>query len=150
MNYKLKYDLPHDAATCLGWLLDARGIEDIEGYVYPSQKNELDPYLLDNIRAAAEKLIEHLNKGSKILLVVDADADGICSSAMLWNYIKEYKPFADLSFLCHEHKAHGLSDTWEEIDQNHWDLILLPDSSSNDYTFHSFFADKGTDLIVLD
>mgnify|MGYP006967163610 CR=1 FL=1 len=37
MKYKLKWELPHDAVTCLGWLLSARGVEDIEGYVYPSK-----------------------------------------------------------------------------------------------------------------
>lgn len=150
MNYKLKYDLPHDAATCLGWLLDARGIEDIEKYVYPSAENELDPYLLDNIREAAGKLMEHLGRGSKILILIDSDCDGLTSGSMLWNYIKEYKPFADLSFMCHEHKAHGLGDTWEDIDRDHWDLILLPDSSSGDYELHKYFSDKGTDIIVLD
>ena len=41
MKYKLKWELPHDATTCLGWLLSVRGVENIEGYVYPDKKYEL-------------------------------------------------------------------------------------------------------------
>lgn len=150
MKYKLKYNLPHEAATCLGWLLDARGVEDIESYVNPTAANELDPYLLDNIGEAAAKLIEHLERGNKILLIVDADADGATSASMLWNYVKEAYPFADLSFICHEHKGHGFGDLWEEVDKQHWDLILVPDAGSNDYEFHKYFKDKGTDIICID
>ena len=71
MKYKLKWDLPHDPTTCLGWLLAARGVEDIEGYVYPSKEYELDPYLLDNISRGAALLKKHLDNDSRILLVVD-------------------------------------------------------------------------------
>lgn len=71
MKYKLKWELPHDATTCLGWLLGVRGVEDIEGYVYPSKKYELNPRLLDNIDAGAALLKKHLDNNSDILLVVD-------------------------------------------------------------------------------
>ena len=83
MNYKLKWELPHEAATCLGWLLGVRGVADIEGYVYPSKDYELNPRLLDNIDDAALLLLTHLKNKDAILLVVDSDADGFCSSAMM-------------------------------------------------------------------
>jgi single-stranded-DNA-specific exonuclease len=31
-----------------------------------------------------------------------------------------------------------------------WDLIVLPDSSSNDYEEHKELADMGYDILVLD
>ena len=71
MYYRLKHELPHDATTCLGWLLDSRGINDIEEYVKPSKQSELDPHLLDNIDAAADKIIEHMEEESNVLFVVD-------------------------------------------------------------------------------
>ena len=92
MKYKLKWNLPHDAVTCLGWLLSARGVEDIEGYVYPSKDYELNPHLLDNIDHGAILLKKHLDNDSNILLIVDADTDGYCSSAMIYLYIKDFYP----------------------------------------------------------
>lgn len=71
MNYQLKYDLPHNAATCVEDLLHARGIEDIDEYINPSAASELSPYLLDNIDEAAKLLMKHLERNSKMLILVD-------------------------------------------------------------------------------
>ena len=60
MKYRLLHELPHDPQTCLGWLLDARGVEDIEGYVYPSKEYELSPYLLDNKREYSVFAVESI------------------------------------------------------------------------------------------
>ena len=108
MNYKLKYELSHSAQNCLTELLTARGVENIDGYVNPSKQYELDPYLLDNIKEAAQLLYKHLENDSSILIVQDADTDGICSAAMMWLYIKDFYPNARLEYVCHEHKAHFL------------------------------------------
>lgn len=128
MNYKLKENLPHDSTTCLGWILSARGIDDIEEYVKPSKQSELNPWDLDNIDDAAKALIWHLTKGDEILLIVDADCDGFTSSAMLWNYIKRVRPEAKLSYILHEHKGHGLSDLFDKVMETNAKLIVLPDA----------------------
>ena len=77
---------------CLEELLMSRGVEEVEGYIYPSQDYELKPDLLDNIDDAALLLLTHLKNKDAILLVVDSDADGFCSSAMMYNYIKHFFP----------------------------------------------------------
>ena len=118
MNYKLKWELPHDATTCLGWLLGVRGVENIEGYVYPSKDYELNPRLLDNIDDAVKLLKKHLDNDSSILIVQDADTDGICSAAMMWLYIKDFYPNAKLEYICHEHKAHGLDDIIDDVEES--------------------------------
>lgn len=73
MNYKLKHNLPHEPMTCLGWLLDARGVEDIEEYVSPTSESELDPYLLDNIEEAARCVKKHLDEDNEIVMLIDSD-----------------------------------------------------------------------------
>ena len=150
MYYRLKHELPHDATTCLGWLLDSRGIDDIEEYVNPSKQSELDPHLLDNIDAAADKIIEHMEEESNVLFVVDCDTDGFCSSAMLWLYLKHFFPRADLNFICHEHKEHGLEDIIDTVEDSDYDLVILPDSSSSDYDFHERLKEHGKDVVVID
>ena len=129
MKYRLLHELPHDPQTCLGWLLDARGVEDIEGYVYPSKEYELSPYLLDNIDDAAHSLLWHLKNDNAILLVVDSDADGFCSSAMMYNYMKHFFPNATIDYICHEHKAHGLDDIINQVLESDYDLIICRKNS---------------------
>ena len=150
MNYKLKWELPHDATTCLGWLLAMRGVEDIEGYVYPSKDYEIDPLKLDNIEEAAKLLYKHLEADSSILIVQDADTDGICSAAMTWLYIKDFYPNAKLEYVCHEHKAHGLDDIIDEVEESDYNLIILPDASSFDIEEHKRLNAVGKDILVLD
>ena len=48
-------------------------------------------------------------------------------------------------------KEHGL-DTLMNIltPQKNYDIIVLPDSSSNDYEYHKILKDMGYDILVLD
>lgn len=152
MKYSLRNNLqlPHDATTCLGWLLDARGVEDTEKYVFPTKENELNAKDLDNIDDAAQMLIWHLNSGDKILIIVDSDCDGMTSAAMLYNYIMEVRPNAKLSYMLHEHKGHGLSDLIDRVLETDADLIMLPDSGSNDLLYFDLLKKAGKEAISLD
>lgn len=150
MNYKLKYNLTHSPENCLAELLMARGVENIKGYINPSKEYELDPYLLDNISEAADLLFKHLENDSSILIVQDADTDGICSAAMMWLYIKDFYPNAKLEYVCHEHKAHGLDDIIEDVIESDYNLIILPDASSFDIEEHKRLQEVGKEVLVLD
>lgn len=117
----------------------------------PNFMCELNPYNLENINFAANSLLNHLHKKSKILFVVDCDADGFTSSAILWLYIKQIFPEADLEFTVHEHKQHGLDDKVDWIiDEARWDLVILPDSGSYDVEEHLQLGELGMDILVLD
>ena len=83
MKYRQSQYLSKDANTCVAEILRARGVENIEAYMRPSQEYENDSMLLDNVQESAGRLIWHLNKNSSILFVVDPDNDGFASSAIL-------------------------------------------------------------------
>ncbi len=134
-------------------LLAARGVIDIEKYLHPDVSCLNDPLNLNNIKQGAIWLEETLNKeNSHILLIVDCDVDGFTSSAIMYNYIKAMSPNQKISYMLHEHKEHGLQDhTQTIIDSNEfYDLIILPDSSSNDYEYHEALKEHGMRCLVLD
>ena len=134
-------------------LLHARGVVNVEDFLQPTDKYLSEPQLLDNINQGALWLEETLNKeNSKILIVVDCDVDGFTSGAIMWNYIHAMAPMQELAFMLHEHKQHGLEDCCQEIlDGNiDYDLIILPDSSSNDFKYHELLGERGTRCLVLD
>lgn len=112
---------------------------------------EISPHKLENIERAAEMLLRHLRDNHDILFVVDADADGYTSSAILWLYIKHIFPEARLEFTVHEHKQHGLDDKVDWItDEAKWDLVICPDASSYDVEEHRALGEMGMDVICLD
>ena len=134
-------------------LLHARGVVNFVDFLQPTNEYLSDPTLLDNINQGALWLGEALKKeNSKILIVVDCDVDGFTSGAIMWNYIHTIAPEQKLYFLLHEHKQHGLEDCCQMIldGEVDYDLIILPDSSSNDYKYHELLGERNTRCLILD
>ena len=151
MKYKLRKNFTKDPENAIYEILIDRGVEDLQNFIHPSEKCELNPHDLNNIEAAADKLLFHLRKNSNILLIVDADADGFTSSAILWLYIKHIFPKANLDFTVHEHKQHGLDDKIDWIsNEAKWDLVVVPDAGSYDVEEHRILNDIGIDVLILD
>lgn len=150
MKYRQSQYLSKDANTCVAEILRSRGVENIEAYMRPSQEYENDSMLLDHIQEAAGRLIWHLNKNSSILFPVDCDNDGFAAATILWNYIKDFYPEANLKYICHEHKAHGLEDLIDEVEQYGFDLILVLDAGSGDSAYYERLENVGTECICVD
>lgn len=151
MKYKLRNIYPTEPSIALQSILSDRGVTDIKSFIKPSKECELNPYNLDNIEIAADLLLNHLRKNSSICFIVDADCDGFTSSSILWLYIKNLFPDADLHFTVHEHKQHGLDDKIDWlIEDEQFDLILIPDAGSYDLNCHKQLKEIGTDILVLD
>ena len=151
MKYRLRNKYSTNSDKALREILQDRGVQDIENFLNPSVKCELDPYKLKNIDAAAERLLHHLRRDSDILFIVDCDADGFTSSAILWLYIKHIFPKARLDFTVHDHKQHGLNDKIDWIsDEAKWDLVICPDAGSYDVKEHRILGELGMDIICLD
>lgn len=134
-------------------LLKSRGIDNYLEYLNPKPEDLCNPYDLDNISDAADLLLGKLKDNTnKICFIVDCDQDGYTSSAMLWNYIKEQYPEADLSYKIHSGKQHGLEDMIDGIESSgeKIDLLIIPDAGSNDYEYHKRLSDMGIPIIVLD
>ena len=136
-------------------LLDRGVINDdnCQAFFCPTFENEEDPMLLDYIALGYRILKEHLDNQSTIYLVVDPDADGYTSSALFYNYITEvlnYSP-ENINYHIPEGKEHGLSTIMNWFPDNGENkIIILPDSSSNDYEEHKILKERGYDIIILD
>ena len=135
-------------------LLATRGVNDIKTFINPPPECLNDPELLDNVRQGVIWLEEALGKfNSRILIVVDSDVDGYTSGAIMYNYIKAIAPEQQIDYVLHEHKQHGLEDHYQNIidSDTHYNLIILPDSSSNDYQYHEQIGRAlNTKFLVLD
>ena len=98
-------------------------------------------------------LMRHIENGSKIYLCVDSDVDGFTSSALIYNYLMDNFPDYNFTIEYHipEGKEHGLRTLMPELSrEKQYDLIILPDSSSNDYEEHEILSNMGYDILVLD
>lgn len=150
MNYKLRGNFRTDEYAIYD-ILTNRGVKNVDAFISPSNIYENNPYDLNNITDAASLLVKRLKEDKSICVLVDCDNDGFCSAALIWNYIKHIFPNADLTFRLHEGKAHGLEDQIDYfIDEQQFDLILIPDASSFDIEYFWQLNKINTEVICLD
>ena len=137
----------------LNQLLLSRGVTDLNAFYNPSDDLLQDPIYLDNIDKGAElyrNVIGDIN--AHVGIVVDSDVDGYTSAAIMYLYTKELNSQIQIDYFIHSHKQHGLEDLIDQILNSniHYDLIICPDSSSNDYEYHEMLREVGTPVLVLD
>ena len=150
MNYTINekmYHLPGE--SYVRSFFRARGFteEQEEKYLNPTETDLYDPLLLVNMDEGVTMLKKHLDNDSIIYLVVDCDCDGVCSSAIIYNYIKDIYPRAQIMWDMHEGKQHGVELKKVPKEAN---LVLIPDAGSNQYEEHKSLREDGYDVLVLD
>lgn len=127
-----------------------RGIKDVQHYLNTVDSDILSPLDLDNIEKGAKLLVSHIAQGSKVLVIIDSDCDGYCSSAILINYLNNLFPAFvqnNISYKPHSGKQHGIV---MEMIPDDVKLVIAPDSASSDYEQHKELAKKGIDILILD
>ena len=133
----------------LNSLLRARGI-DIESVLNPKPNQLNDPSKLKNIDEGAELYLNKVNSNKYFALVVDSDNDGFTSAAIIYGYTRKLNPIKMFDIYIHSGKQHGLEDICQKIldNEHEYDLIILPDSSTNDYIYHEQLKEVAPCLIL--
>ena len=155
MEYKLIAPR-RDNTTFLEQILFNRGFtsrEEIQHFLTSDEHDINSPLLLDNMREGVQLLAKHIELNSRVLLVVDSDCDGFCSSAILMNYLHCHFPSwieNNWDYFIHSGKQHGLEDVMQEVEWPNYNLIVCPDSASNDYACHAELRSSNIDCLILD
>lgn len=125
------------------------GIENSKSYIETENINYETPFIYPNMETAVEKLIYHITHRSKIGVLVDMDADGLLSATIIVRLLKAHN--ADFKIVLHTEKAHGLSaDVFSKILNEKFDLLIIPDASTNDTEQCKMLDNLGTNIIILD
>ena len=141
MNYKtyLKQQFP----TVIEQVLYGRGITDIKAWLNANMDDVESWTSLDHIKLAVSELNSIIENNLNACIIVDCDVDGYTSAAILINYLYSlYPKWVDnhLEYLHHTGKQHGLCDM-RNIIPTYNNLIICPDSASNDYEEHQYWND---------
>lgn len=137
-------------------LLTSRGVEDVEAFLNPTKEFLQPPTNLKSMAAGAAMYLRVVMNDkppySRILIVVDSDNDGYTSAAIMYQYTKRLNCHCGVDYWLHEGKQHGLQDHIDKLmEQDYrYDLIILPDSSSNDANYHDMLEEVNTPCLILD
>ena len=116
-------------------LLRSRGVDNIDDFLSPSEKNLQSWEDLDNIKLGVDLVKNTINDKKPYAILIDPDNDGFTSFAILYQYLKRLNPEKEIEYFIHSAKQHGLEDTYQVFQDKEYSIVFLPDSSSNDGVF---------------
>lgn len=102
---------------------------------------------------ACAELINAIESNNDVCVIVDPDADGFTSSAILINYLfKRFEEWSTnhLHYVMHKGKQHGFTDVMDEILDIKPMLVISPDGGSNDIEQHKQLRELNIASICLD
>lgn len=135
--------------------LTSLGISDIKHYIKPIKKNFESPWDYPNMMQAVEALNYYILKQTNIGIVVDSDADGSCSAALIYLFLLSQGVNKDkIQLYFHTGKQHGLNDVLNQILENNKDnndsLLIVPDAGTNDINECKILCENFIETIICD
>lgn len=161
MIYKQFNEVTHSP---IDQVLINRGIKekDLQSWLNAGWPQINSPWLFgkEKIKHAIKLINEAVLDQREIWVLVDCDADGFTSAALIINYLcqmyydnedtpyKLYNIKEHIHYILHTGKQHGLEDTFDQFPDN--SLVILPDSSTNDVEEMRQLLNKNCFVICLD
>jgi single-stranded-DNA-specific exonuclease len=140
----------------LSEILYRRGIrtaEDVETFLRPSLGQAADPFRLPNMEAAARRVCEAIERGERIGVFGDYDADGVTSTALLVVALRAATgdPAQVRYRLPTRSEGYGLNETGiGELAAGGATLLIAADCGSCDHPEVEHARRLGMDIVVLD
>ena len=123
-------------------ILKNRGLD--REWLVAGEEYLLDGRVFRNFDKAWELLKANLSK--RIAIYVDSDTDGFCSSAIMYQWLKN-KYGVEAEVIIPEGKVHGILSNLIHHDI---DLLIVPDASSSEAKIHKALMNIGVEILVLD
>lgn len=168
MNYKWNYEAP-DAATAaaeeklakevgihpaLGKLLYERGIrtEQEARHFFRPQLTELhDPFLMDGMQTAVDRLNEAMGRKERILVYGDYDVDGCTAVALVYKFLQQF--YSNVDFYIPDRYEEGYGISKKGVDfaaQTGVSLIIVLDCGIKAVEDIAYAKSRGIDFIICD
>ncbi|MCC2484869.1 single-stranded-DNA-specific exonuclease RecJ [Bacillus pacificus] len=124
--------------------------ETISNFFSPASDNFHDPFLLNDMKEAAIRIIKAIKNQEKILIFGDYDCDGITSTSILLKCLKKFGANAIYRLPLRD-EGYGITpSSIREASNNNISLIITVDNGSSAHTAMNEAAQKGIDMIVTD
>lgn len=154
MNVEAK--LNHvNPTTFLKDYLTACGVTDVGKYLNPDMSCLDEPQDYPNMCTAVFELYYAIQHNEKIGILCDSDADGLLSSAIMYDFITKHLGYSNVQMFFHAGKEHGLEGSSDEnmveqILEAGVNFMIVPDAGSGDMVAPITLEHEGVKVLVLD
>jgi len=127
--------------------------EEIKSFLDPGLKQLHDPDLLPGIEKGIERLLKSIHSREHILIFGDYDADGIISTALMYNFLRKLKLDVEAYIPDRFIEGYDLSlDFYRKISaEGKYSLLICVDCGTNSSEVMEFSSSNpGPDIIVCD
>jgi len=142
-----------DISLPLAQVLVSRGLKDIEeiySFLNPSMEN-IEPFDISGIYEAVKLINSAISSGIKILINGDYDADGLTSTAILYDILKKMGAEVFYHIPHRIHHGYGLSiSSIEEAKKTGAKLIITVDCGIRDFEAVELAKEEGIGVIITD
>lgn len=154
----VKSYVPSSSGYYAAQLLWQRGIKDeqqLAEFIKPQLYQASNPFVFgQEMQQAVARLLEARDRTEKVTIWGDFDADGITSTAVLWDGLGQFFPQnRQLSYYIPNRltQSHGLNCKGiDEVAQNNTKLIVTCDTGSTNTDEITYANSLGIDVIVTD
>ena len=125
--------------------------EDIRAFFEPSLSKLPDPFALTDMKKAAERLADAIEKKEKICVYGDYDIDGSTSIATIVNFLRSLN--VDIAYYQPERFVEGYGlhvDSVKNLYKNGTNLLITVDCGTSGIDTAKYCKEVGIDLIITD
>lgn len=135
-------------------LLVQRGIrtmEDARRFFHPQLSHIHDPFLLNDMDKAVERVNRALGKKEKILIYGDYDVDGTTAVALVYKFLQQF--YSNIDFYIPDRYDEGYGISYKGIDyasENGFSLIIVLDCGIKAVEKVKYATQRNVDIIICD
>ena len=135
-------------------LLVQRGIrtmEDARRFFHPQLSHIHDPFLLNDMDKAVERINRALGKKEKILIYGDYDVDGTTAVALVYKFLQQF--YSNIDFYIPDRYDEGYGISYKGIDyasENGFSLIIVLDCGIKAVEKVKYATQRNVDIIICD
>ncbi|MCQ2233974.1 MAG: single-stranded-DNA-specific exonuclease RecJ [Paludibacteraceae bacterium] len=135
-------------------LLIERGVsnaEEARHFFRPQLTDLFDPFLMNDMDVAVERINKAMGQKENILIYGDYDVDGITAVALVYKFLKKF--YSKVQFHIPDRDSEGYGISKKRIDwaaENDIKLIIILDYGIKSFDEVSYAKEKGIDIIICD
>ncbi|MCQ2369801.1 MAG: single-stranded-DNA-specific exonuclease RecJ [Paludibacteraceae bacterium] len=135
-------------------LLVQRGIKTIDDasrFFHPQLSHIHDPFLMNDMDKAVERINRALGKKEKILIYGDYDVDGTTAVALVYKFLQQF--YSSIDFYIPDRYDEGYGISYKGIDyasENGFSLIIVLDCGIKAVEKVKYATQRNVDIIICD
>lgn len=135
-----------DSSQIIDEILEARGIEDVEHFLHPTEEDLVPFEKMKNLDKAAQVILDGVEQGKKFGVHWDVDVDGCSAGAIATKYLQYLG--VEVETFINEGKAHGIQDFDLSL-LDGIDILWIVDSIQKDIEAYLKVLECGVETIVI-